>query len=192
MVAAAKIPVCRGFTMPFYPMRPIHGCSITKPEDLASLDPKYYWTLKLNGDRACLAVVNGNLHVQNRHGAWFKQSADFAQFRQLTGIWLLDGEVYKRSFYPFEVVVEDGKNLADECPSVRGAKAKELCRSLDVPWMYHPQLNGQLSLAAIYDAISRKVDTPIEGVVGKRLGSAYVPMGSATSETYNYVKRKWI
>ena len=191
MPTLCSVPVIAGFAMPFYPMRPMHGPTIKTPEDLNNLDPRYHWTLKVNGDRASVGVVDHECHVQNRHGDWFKQSvAGMELYSALDGTWLLDGEVYKKTFYPFEVIVKEGVSLAKECPSVRVNAARELTKVLGLQWLYGEDklvLNDWLA-----EAIRRHDGTFIEGVVGRRLGSAYTPMGAATHESTKCVKRKWV
>lgn len=178
------------FTLPFFPMRPRLGKIITVPEDLDQLDEEYYWSLKLNGDRALMGIVDKQTHVANRHGSWLKFNVENAPLfaAKLKGTWLFDGEVFKKNFYPFELIESPKGSLAGECPSVRAEQARLVCKALGVQWMYGtPETLKQEAAPCLLELRS----TPYEGVVGKLKGSRYVPLGSSARDSSSWVKRKW-
>lgn len=175
-------------------MRPRLGVAIRDVSCLSRLieDERdtYDLSLKLNGDRACLAVLDGDTHLQNRHGGWYKMTVEnLAPYARLGGAWLFDGEIYRKQFHPFEVIVAAGKNLSGECPSYRKAAARSTCASMMVPWMYGKSLADILEQAT--DAICEGDTSLYEGLVGKRLGSRYVPLGTAEQQSPTWVKFKW-
>jgi ATP-dependent DNA ligase len=188
--AVQPVQISDRFRLPFFPMRPRLGTVITKPEDMDNLDPDYHWSLKLNGDRALMGIVNKTAYFANRHGSWFKfnveNSSTFTS--KLKGSWLFDGEVFKKNFYPFELVESPDGSMTDSCPSVRAAHAREVCRLLKVAWMYGTKETLRQEASPF---ILELRNTPYEGVVGKLLGSRYVPLGSASRESNTWVKRKW-
>lgn len=188
----ASVILAPGFRLPFFPMRPRHGHSLRLPGDAEVLvdESEYDWTLKLNGDRVCVGVVDGDAYAQNRHGSWYKMAIDnLGVFTSLKGAWLLDGEVFGKKFYPFEVVVAGGRSIASQCPSVRKEYAKQTCRKLSIPWMYGIDDSDIVSQAE--RLIPLKDGKIYEGVVGKRLGSSYVPLGSVSASSPSWVKHKW-
>lgn len=144
---------------------------------------------KLNGDRACLAAVDGELWLQNRHGAFYKQSCDLTEWVPLKrGAWLLDGEVWKKKFYPFEVVILDGVDISAACPSERVTRAKELTRAVHLEWMFDmPTQSWVESQLRLPKDLSRQW----EGIVAKRRGSRYVQSGTEGTETSHWIKVKW-
>jgi hypothetical protein len=191
-IASSKTQITSRFSLPFFPMRPRHGLAITKLEDLDELDPDYYWSLKLNGDRALMGIVDRQCFFANRHGSWFKFNvANAAVFcSKLKGAWLFDGEVFGKNFYPFELVDSPNGTLTNACPSVRAQNARDVCKALKVEWMYG---NGPETLKdEAMNCVLELRAKPYEGVVGKLKGSRYVPLGSASRESNTWVKRKWV
>jgi hypothetical protein len=184
--------VAPGFRMPFFPMRPETWDRIRTEEDLRSAydDTDYDWSLKLNGDRACLAIVDGTTYLQNRHGSRYKMTADNVDdFAGLKGAWLFDGEVFGKKFFPFEVIIAAGKPTHAECPSVRKDYAKQICKRLGLPWMYGSSVRDSFQIALNHLGTDGSI---YEGLVGKRMGSPYVPLGSAGSTSSGWIKRKWV
>lgn len=189
--AVQPVQISNRFRLPFFPMRPRHGAKITKPEDLDSLDEEYHWSLKLNGDRVLMGIVDKTAYVANRHGAWFKFNvANTSLFTgKLKGTWLFDGEVFKKNFYPFEIVESPDGSLTNACPSLRAKYAQEVCKVLRLEWMYG---NSDTLKKIASPFVLELRSSPYEGVVGKLLGSRYIPLGSASRESDSWVKRKWV
>jgi hypothetical protein len=188
-----QVLLAPGFRMPFYPMRPRHGVAI---RDIATLERildegsgEYDFTLKLNGDRGCVGVLDGDVHVQNRHGSWYKMTVDnLGVFAKLNGSWLFDGEVYKKQFIPFEVLVAGGQSMAGECPTFRRQAARMTCDRLSIPWPYGGAVESLVEVVRECIASGSK---HIEGVVGKKIGSRYVPLGSEAQESPTWLKHRW-
>lgn len=186
----AKVQLTSRFRLPFFPMRPTQGSAITKLEDLDNLDPDYHWSLKLNGDRVLFGVVDKVCHIANRHGSWFKFNVENKAVFQnkLKGAWIFDGEVYKKNFYPFELIESPEGSLVDYCPSVRAEYARRVCKMIGVEWMYGTK---ETLKDLAYNCLVELRNSPYEGVVGKQLGSSYVPLGSASRDSATWTKRKW-
>jgi hypothetical protein len=166
--------------MPFFPPRPTTGARITCPADISIIDQsKYLCQGKLNGDSSCILVLDGKTYAQNRHGSWFKHPIDgLSNFLKLPNRTLLAGEVWQKNFYPFEAVVLGGKSLVFTGPEVREAAAIQCCELMGISFIFHPQ-----------DAMP----TPKwEGFVLKRRGSPYIPLGSDSQLSKDWVKRKWL
>jgi hypothetical protein len=98
-----------GITLPFFPMRPRTGRRITA----ANVDQVYadatsgQWhpQKKLNGDRAVLAIQDNRTMIISRYGDLYRHPVDnINDFLKLPNGTLLDGEVWKKKFYPFEAL----------------------------------------------------------------------------------------
>ena len=188
----ASVTLAPGFRLPFFPMRPRLGLRIRTIDDVKRIfseETDYDYTLKLNGDRACVGIIDGDVFAQNRHGARYKMTIDnLNQFKRLAGSWLFDGEIYKKRFLPFEAIVVAGKSISMRCPTYRKSVAMEVSSSLKIDWLYGRGLDDVLSEALKWIGNTNPV---IEGIVGKRKGSSYVPMGSSSQQSIPWVKNKW-
>lgn len=191
MSEVQHVQISNRFRLPLFPMRPRTGQTIARLEDLDNLDPDYHWSLKLNGDRALMGIKDGVAHFANRHGSWFKFNvANTEAFtKRLKGTWLFDGEVFKKNFYPFELVESPDGSLTDACPSERASKAMQICKILKVDWMYGTK---ETLKQEAQNCVLELRSTPYEGVVGKLLGSKYIPLGSSSRDSSSWVKRKWV
>ena len=182
------IPVIPGLSMPFFPMRPSHGVSISPINKATVIEQeakKYFIQPKLNGDRAALLVQSGALHIQNRHGDWYRFGIkNGRQFLHLPDTTLLEGEVFESRFHPFEALVVDGESMLRECPSVRAFEARRLCSLIGVEWLFESPTTGWV----LHNFCRSK---EWEGVVLKKLGSPYLPLGLATQHSSTWWKRKW-
>jgi len=184
---------CCGLKVPFFPMRPTTGRRIT-PDTFHEFAPinvsGYAVQPKLNGDRALLAVVESGVLVANRYGAWFKHPVLNRQLFKNLGVGtILDGEVWERNYYPFEAVALGGTSFQTKCPTVRIQQAKLACTLLDLQWMFETP-----TLAWITKQVAQNYDNPNptwEGLVFKKLGSAYIPLGSASMDSPTWRKHKW-
>ncbi len=173
--------VLDNLSFPYYPPRPKAGVTLRAVSDRDC--SRYHISPKLNGDRGNLVVIDGDVHISNRHGSLYqfnvKNRKDFLKLPSHT---VVDGEIWKGVFYPFEAVAVGGDSLMRQCPSVRAAQARELCRLVGVDWLFETPNKKWYS----------SVKLPAwEGVVKKRLGSPYVPLASATQSSTSWFKNKW-
>lgn len=178
-----------GINLPFYPMRPHKGGKITRDNvkqlyaDITS--GQYLAQKKLNGDRACLGVVNGQVMITNRHGGILKHPvANQHDFEKLPSGTLLDGEVWKKGFYPFEALAIGGTSFLHERPFIREQEAIKTSKFLGHTWLFTPPTLEWLSL------LEANLPT-FEGVVMKAVNSPYIPLGSESQESSTWVKHKW-
>ena len=139
---------------------------------------------KLNGDRVLCSVNNGAVSYANRHGSRYKFSVKSPIGAAAKGVCLFDGEVEGGVYYPFETLVFDGKDLRNECPSVRIAHAKKFCKKAGIPWLFDTP-------SADWLARGRANLPRWEGVVLKALGSPYLPLASDAMHTSSWLKLKW-
>jgi len=169
-------------SFPYYPPRPSGG-PYTR-QFLVRYERTHLAQKKLNGDRVAALAENGTVRYANRHGSLYKFSVKTPLLAHVpAGRCLFDGEVEGGAYYPFEAVVFDGKDLSHECPSVRVAVAKEFCRKAGIPWVY--------DVDEAYLAKGKANLPRWEGVVLKKLGSAYLPLPTAAAHTPAWVKLKW-
>lgn len=187
-----KIQIVRGIAMPFFPMRPATGRVIRNRTSVQELlhevnQEKYDWIMqpKMAGDRACLATLGDQVLVQNRHGSWYKKKVtNREQFKKLPNKTVLDGEVFKGNFYPFECLAIDGKLMTDCTASEREVLAFQLCKFLGVDWRFErPAKAWLLQLSA---------NAPgYDGIVLKRAHSHYILGGNANQVSLDWMKRCW-
>lgn len=186
-----KIEVVRGLVMPFYPMRPVKGRSLRTSrlidEVYAQIQEPDDWVIqpKLNGQRACVAVVDKRVYIQSRHGAWLSRSVKNAPaFLKLPNRTCLDGEVYEGNFYPFECLAVSG-NLFTFCTAnEREVMAYQLMRLIKEPWMFNAPSRRWLA--------DRSANMPkFEGIVMKRSDSSYTVLASPSQVSPTWFKRTW-
>lgn len=173
-------------------MQPTMGRTLRRPQLVNSLwreisKDENYWVIqpKLNGDRACLGIANGEVHIQNRHGSWYMPRVRNArEFLKLSNGTCLDGEVWKGDFYPFEALAVDGKSFLPAAASEREVLAFQLVRFLGQSWMFERPTKKWL--------MRRWENLPqFEGVVEKRHDSHYVLAGSDKDPSRYWFKRLW-
>ena len=137
-----EVQVMKGWTIPFFPMRPANGPKLTKTLALEILkkmdDHRFVYQPKLNGDRALLAVVDKRVIVCNRYYSWYQfQVANAGAFLAKMGSGtLFDGEVWKSNFYPFECLAMEGRSLKCNTMEEREIIAMQMCRLCGVEWMF--------------------------------------------------------
>lgn len=185
------------FTFPFFPMRPFTGARLF---DEAAIDAalalqangELILQKKLNGDRGVLGVLDSTVYLANRHGSFYKMTCDnTADFSDLPSGTLIDGEIYKKKFYPFEAIqIGDNKLFMERDTQLRIDAAQRVCCDLGIDWLFDiPTKAWMLEQKAIADAGG---DIVWEGVVGKAPRCKYLPMASETSESANWRRMKWI
>lgn len=186
-----KIVVTSGIVMPFYPMRPAVGKVLRNKRNVKEFDEqvlqKFDWVVqpKLDGDRATLAVVDGNVYIQNRHGSWFKHRVrNLPDFKNLPNRTVLDGEVFKGNFYAFECLALEGKSVALCTVMEREVLAFQLTKLLGHTWKFHKP-----SRAWIANLSKNAPD--YDGVVLKRSASPYIMMGSPAACSLDWFKYRW-
>ena len=209
-MTATSISVIPGLSLPFFPMRPIEGRSLSTPDKAVELALEFTASgdllqPKLNGDRACVAVVRSSMlagmdlrqfkfklrHfgpmtvlIQNRHGRGYGMPVNLEAFAKCMASTCVDGEVFKGHFYPFEVLTLGGVSMMREGPKERANMAKVLCRSIGVDWLFAPPSLRYLRLCA--------GNLPFwEGFVRKKAGSPYVPCANDSSVSSIWFKHKW-
>lgn len=186
-----RIEIVGGLAMPFFPMRPTKGRTLKTPasvEDFWKTTARSQdWIVqpKMAGDRACLAVVDGKVYVQNRHGGWYGHNVDTTAFkRKLPDRTALDGEVRNGLFHPFEALAVNGKSLLRCTTSEREVLAYQLTRLVEQRWMFErPSKRWLLSFG------DRLPDW--DGVVLKKAQAPYVLLGSSTQMSPTWFKRVW-
>jgi hypothetical protein len=186
-----KIVVCSGLSFPFFPMRPVetrHMLTHRDAEEVrrAMLEHEYLVQPKLNGDRACLAVVERRVWVQNRHGSWYGFQVSNANdyLRYLPDGTALDGEVYEGNFYPFELLALKEHSFLMASAAEREVMGFQMCKKAQQPWMFRqPSLKWLRELSAHLPRY--------EGVVMKEYNSPYIKAGNANQENFHWMKRKW-
>lgn len=184
------VEVVRGITMPFFPMRPKSGSPITTKKQVDHVVDQIEsgdWLIqpKAGGDRACLAVVEGHIWVQSRHGDWRKRPItngdDFLKLRDRT---CFDGEVIDDQFRPFECLAVNGKSLLLSPAVEREAVAQQLVKLIGHKWFFPKPTKSFLKA-------TRSNLPRWEGVVMKGYMSFYVPQASATQSSGQWIKCKW-
>jgi hypothetical protein len=176
-----RVAVVPGISLPFFPPRPVEGQKIKGPKDLnfKELAETYVIQAKLNGDRATALVLAGKVFIQNRHGSWFKHPVENQQeLLKLPDRTVLDGEVWKKKFYPFEAVVIGGDSFMLRGPELRVQTCVTVCQHFKLPYIFSWE--------------NAKVTDEWEGYVFKEKGTPYLPLGSESQTTQGWWKRKWI
>lgn len=189
MTATADKTVVGPFALPYFPPRPAKGPPLASPTQLSRLG--FYIQPKLNGDRACLAITGDRLVIQNRHGQLFRQPVELGPWHELLGRgqFLLDGEVWKKGFYPFEAVVLGGEDISRHHADKRAMAAARLCHAVGVDWLFDSPDSAWFT----EQTKVRRGDLTRtwEGIVMKRFDSPYVAAGSATAESSHWFKVKF-
>jgi hypothetical protein len=186
-----KIVIARGIAMPFFPMRPAHGSVLRNQGSVSTFIKnelsKHDWVIqpKLEGDRACVGVLNKNVYIQNRHGGWYtKRVKNLEDFKKLPSGTVLDGEVFKGNFYPFDCLALDGKTKMLCTASEREVLAFHVSKLLNHDWMF--ERPSERWVAAL------RGNMPVYGgVVLKRMGSVYVIAGSPGGFNLDWMKQVW-
>lgn len=174
---------------PFYPPRPLHGRPITKKnvfEFIERMQKTHVVQPKLGGDRAIMLVKDGVVQVSNRHYSLYKHTVNKARWSGMPDGTLLDGEVWKKEFYPFEVVQYGTENLSGRgMVEARVAKAKEVSAQVNLPFLFDVPTKDTKGF------IDMNGTNEWEGIVCKHKFASYRPLASAGQETPNWIKLKW-
>jgi len=190
MNAPAEIPVMKGWTVPFFPMRPANGPRLTRKLTLDILermaDHRFLYQPKLNGDRALLAIVDKRVIVCNRHYGWYHyQVANVLAFQaKCKSGTLFDGEVFKGNFYPFECLALEGRSFKANTVEERALMAMQMCRLAKVEWLFKEPTKAWL--------LKGSAHLPqFEGVVRKRADIPYLLLPNASGTSSGWLKHRW-
>jgi ATP-dependent DNA ligase len=142
---------------------------------------------KLNGDRAVMVAQDSRISLFNRHGENFRHpvvnTSLFSQF----GLTVLDGEVWRSKFWPFEAIVWKGQSLIERGPAEREAMAYHACGLVNLPWIYALDRNW------LYGELRQEhsLSSQWEGVVIKQKDSPYRVLGTDTQDSETWTKWKF-
>jgi hypothetical protein len=189
-----KIVIASGVALPFQPVHPAKGRTLRAVrliEDLfQEISKPGLWCAQplLAGERACLAVIDKKLYVQDGFGKWYKKSLQRTHdFLKLPNRTAFDGVVYEGEFHPFDLLAIDGKPLLYRSVDEREAMAFQMIRFIQHRWMFPKPTRAWLLRGA-------KNLPMYEGVVLKdnRYPTHYYPMGGTHKQTtLAWFTRKW-
>jgi hypothetical protein len=189
--AIDRVVIARGIAMPFLPIRPVSSSELRNQGNVE----EFYWKQlrkedwviqpKLEGDRACVGVLNGKVYIQNRHGSWYKPTVNnLEDFKKLPSGTVLDGEVFNGNFYPFDCLASAGKSYLMMTAGEREVMAYQAAKFLGHPWLFErpnkswvAKLRGQMPFYG--------------GMVLKRIGSPYIIPGSPDKLSLDWFKHCW-
>lgn len=173
-----------GLIFPFYPMRPRHGAKLDCKSAQLVIDKMESCLVqpKLNGDRVCVVNYNGRIVAQNRHGREYSFSIHNRNaLESIPNGTVLDGEVWKGDFYPFECLVIGNKSLMMSCVTLRVKACTDICSRAGIEFVFGFEENY------LYSGPTDKW----EGVVLKMKNKPYIPLGTSSQESSTWVKMKW-
>jgi ATP-dependent DNA ligase len=185
-----RIAIVPGLSAPFYPMRPRRGLALnatTVNLVIAKMKTDVVQR-KLNGDRAVLVTHGGRVLIFNRHNTTYSHTVlNGADFLQLGGTMVLDGEVWKSKFYPFECLVYKELPLVEYGPKAREQAAQQVCEKVKLPWLFGVTEDW------LRDEVKKPHDlrSQWEGVVIKMSNAPYRVLGSESQESDTWAKWKW-
>lgn len=177
-----------GLAFPYFPPRPTTGTPITiqNVRSLVEVESRrYFLSPKLGGDRGMLLVKDRQVVVANRFAKIYSFTVKNAKsFLKLPDLTILDGEIWKGEFRPFEVVVVGGKSFCKACPSIRSFEARRICAEIGQKYLF------DLPVQKWFNRLKNNLPE-WEGVVKKRLGSPYIPLATADQSSPYWIKSKW-
>jgi hypothetical protein len=190
--AIDRVVIARGIAMPFLPIRPVSSSELRNQGNVE----EFYWKQlrkedwviqpKLEGDRACVGVLDKNVYIQNRHGQWYtKRVNNLEDFRRLPSGTVLDGEVFKGNFYPFDCLALAGKSYLLNTVGEREVLAFQVSKILKHEWKFErPSKNP---------GWPRCVATCRCGAAlcSSAMGSPYIIAGDPTKQNLHWMKRTW-
>lgn len=142
MIAAEQLHVARGLTLPVPLMRAVqHKPLVTQAHVRQVLqeveNDRWLAQPNLNGERACLAIVDRKVYIHNDRGIWISRPPGNVQdFLKLPDGTCLDGKISNGDFHPFECLAIRGRALVFKPVAEREAVALHLVRFLHHRWMY--------------------------------------------------------
>lgn len=188
---AGKIVIAHGIAMPFFPIRPYPGHLLRNQGSVEEFYwqelRKHDWVIqpKLDGDRACVGVLHGKVYIQNRHGSWYKHRVNnLEDFKKLPSGTVLDGEVFKGNFYPFDCLASAGKSYLMMTAGEREVMAYQAVKYIGHEWQFTRP--NKAWVAKLHE------HSPIYGgVVLKRMESPYIISGDPSKVSLDWMKRCW-
>lgn len=189
-VTATNVEIATGLAMPFIPMRPRIGRPIRTSREIKSAvdvldDDKTLVRPALCGTRACLAVVDRNIFIQDDSGKWItKPPRNGRDFLKLPNNTCLDGYIAYGDFYSADCVALRGQSLLRNPASERETVAFQLCKFLEHPWLFQ-QPSPKFIRA-------RRQNLPrFPGLTLKDYMSFYTLLSSQTETSESLLKRLW-
>lgn len=186
-----KIVIARGIAMPFFPMRPATGRVLRNKGNVEEFYSQVLrrndWIVhpKLSGDRACIGILDGTVHIQNRHGGWYGHPVkNLEDFKKLPDRTVLDGEVFKGNFYPFDCLAVGGQSFLLEGVERREKRAFDIVQQLGHEWKFSRPTKAWV-------ANLHANEPEYDGVVLKRAESQYIMLGSPSQASLDWLKRVW-
>ena len=187
--ATESVEIMKGWSLPFFPMRPAGGPSLNKKVALEILEKmeehEYLYQPKLNGDRVLLGVMDRRVIACNRHFGWYRfQVQNASTFLKMGDGTLFDGEVWECNFYPFDCLAREGRSFKANTCEQREIEAYQMCRFLGIEWMFaKPTKKWLMNLG--------KNAPKFEGVVRKRADQGYYMLPNASDTSLGWLKYRW-
>lgn len=141
-VTATTVEIARGVIMPFIPMKAVVSEPLrTKPQiksALAELDNENVIVQPVPGGiRACLAVVDKKVFIQDEAGNWIaKAPTNGHDFLKLPNNTCLDGYIAKNFFYAADCLAVRGSSLIFRPAAERETVAYQLTKLLHHHWLF--------------------------------------------------------
>jgi hypothetical protein len=140
---------------------------------------------KLNVDRGVLEITPAGPMLWNRYGSEYCASeVDLSAWNALPSC-ILDGEVYRGEFYPFECLT-CGENATQ---TLRIGVAENICRNAGQPYIFGGITNDWLIGEVTLDTNPRT--RMWEGCVMKLASAKYVPLKKPDNESAAWTKLRW-
>jgi len=195
-----RTQIVPGLSVPFFPMRPRTGLSLTSAERIESVVQRIKAgdtvQKKLNGDRAILVAQAGHVTLFNRHCTNYSHTVmNSGDFATKFGLAVLDGEVWRSKFYPFDVLVWEGHPLLEKAASVREEAAIMITERVGLRWIYAFDRERSLGIARnwLYGELRQEhtLKSQWEGVVVKAKDSPYRVLGTDSQDSLTWSKWKY-
>jgi hypothetical protein len=184
------LPITRGLGMPFIPMIPKNGVPLRTAAQIKSAvqdleNDSLVVQPKLGGQRACLALVDRKIYIQDQQGNWITKPPDNGHdFLKLPNRTCLDGEIAFGDFYPSECLAIRDEALVFKPASERETVAFQLVKFLGHRWMF-ARPSAKFVRAA-------KENLPrFKGLVFKDYMSFYALLSSPNQFSKDWLKRQW-
>lgn len=186
-----KIEIMRGLVMPFSPMLPSEGRSIRTSKAVNELcteieDKEWICQPNVNGDRACIGVLDKRVYIQDHRGGWYPHSVkNVSVYAELPNRTCLDGVVLEGNFYPFECLAVGGNLFTFFTTDEREIAACMLMRLINQPWIFDTPSKEWL--------LKRRANLPkFEGVIMKRSNAPYAFQTCPNKPSPDWLKRNWV
>lgn len=191
-VKEETVEIARGLVMPFLPMRPHEGNPLRSKAEInravAQLGNDAVLVQPVpTGIRACLALVDRNVFLQDKNGRWIaRPPSNGYDFLKLPNHTCLDGFIAHDTFYSSECLAVRGQSLIFQPAAERETVAYQLTKLLKHQWLFRKP-----SAKFIRDA---KRNLPeFQGLVFKDYLSFYSLLSAklASKPSENWTSRSW-